>query len=218
MLSIYTSENHRDWDRFLPLITHAYRTTVNAATGFSPFRALRGYEARQPSEDWIRDFRTTSQVTISEYVDKLSKVLLWTWEKIGTRIKKNEENIDNREAEKRVRLFRPFRVNELFFLKSVPKRFITDSEKKVWKLTRKLQHRYTGPHKIIEVKNPVVYKALVNGKEKMVHASKMKRDPAINKRFEVYEDDIIDIDEMPVEREWETLNEVDPNNINIERY
>ena len=83
-------------------------------------------------------------------------------------------------------------MNELFFLKSVPKRFITYSEKKVWKFTRKLQYRYTGPHRIIEVKNPVVYKAMVNGKEKMGHLSKIKRDPAIIKRFDIYEDDIID--------------------------
>ena len=44
---------------------------------------------------------------------------------------------------------------------------------------------------------------MVNGKAKMCHASKMKRDPASNKRFEVYEDDVYDTllgdDELEIE-------------------
>ena len=55
MIASYVSENQRDWDVYLPAIVHAYRTTVNTATGFSPFRTLRGYEARQPAEQWIHD-------------------------------------------------------------------------------------------------------------------------------------------------------------------
>ena len=41
----------------------------------------------------------------------------------------------------------------------------------------------------------------------MVHASKMKRDPATNQPFEVWEDDIIDLD-FNVEREHEDLHDV----------
>ena len=56
MLTSYCADNHTIWDRFLPIIVHAYRTTVNTATGFSPFRAVFGREARQPAEHWIEDF------------------------------------------------------------------------------------------------------------------------------------------------------------------
>ena len=137
--------------------------------------------------------------------------MLYTWELSARRIRKNQETIDNAEPEKRVRLFRPFQVKELFFLKSIPKRTLTDEDKKVWKLTRKLQHRYTGPHMVIEVKNPVIYKCMVNGKERMVHASKMKRDPSSNRPFEVWEDDIIDL-EFNIEREHEDMQDAnDPN-------
>ena len=207
MISIYVKENQRDWDRYIPIIVHAYRTTVNVATGFSPFAAMYGREAKQPAEQWIEDFRTTSQVTISEYVNRLSEVLLSTWRLIGKKIRRNEESVDNREPEKRVRLFRPYSVNELFFMKSIPKRFVTDLDKKHWKLTRKLMHRYTGPHKIIQVMNPVVYKAMVNGREKMVHASKMKRDASSNKPFEIFEDDVFDFDDEYAEPEHEDINE-----------
>ena len=71
-----------------------------------------------------------------------------------------------------------------------------------------MQQRYTGPHKVIEVKNPIVYKCSVNGKEKMVYAGKMKRDPAANRPFEAYEDDIMDLDEDDLEDEFEDLEEI----------
>jgi hypothetical protein len=35
-------DNHRRWDEFLPAAAWAYNTTVNKATGFTPFRALFG--------------------------------------------------------------------------------------------------------------------------------------------------------------------------------
>ena len=37
----------------------------------------------------------------------------------------------------------------------------------------KLQYRYTGPHTVLREINSVVFKALVNGVERTVHASKM---------------------------------------------
>ena len=207
MLHMYVSQNQSDWERCLPIIVHAYRTTVNAATGFSPFRAMRGYEARQPTEDWIGAFRTTSQVTVSEWVDKLSRAMLFTWEMSARRIRKNQENVDNVEPGKRVRIFRPFVVGDLFFMRSIPKRTFTDEERKVWKLTQKLQQRWTGPHLVVEVKNPIIYKCNINGKNRMVHASKMKRDPAANQPFEAWEDDIVDLD-VNVEREHEDLQDI----------
>jgi hypothetical protein len=99
-------------------------------------------------------------------------------------------------------------------LKTIAKRWLTEEGKKTYKLTRKLQMRYTGPHLVVEVKNPAIYKVMVNGKERMVHASKMKRDPAANRVLEVYEDDILDMDEMDIE--YENMNdiEVEENDMN----
>jgi hypothetical protein len=205
------NENQRDWVTFLPVLLFAYRTTVNSSTGFSPFRCLYGREARQPSEQWIEDFKTTSQDTIDTYVEKLSKALLFTWQEAGTRIVRNQERVDDISVGKRLRIFQPYKVGDYFFLKTIAKRWLTEEGKKTYKLTRKLQMRYTGPHLVIEVKNPVIYKVLVNGKERMVHASKMKRDPAANRILEVYEDDILDIEDVNVEHE-------DMNDIELEGF
>ena len=91
MLAMYVHDNQRDWDVFLPAIVHAYRTTVNAATGYSPFKAVFGREARQPEETWIEEFAESNKVDINEYVNGLAHALLYTWRTIGERIQAHQQ-------------------------------------------------------------------------------------------------------------------------------
>ena len=51
-LTIVTSRFKTDWDLYLPLVSLAYRTTIHASTGFTPFEVLRGYEPRMPYDSW----------------------------------------------------------------------------------------------------------------------------------------------------------------------
>jgi hypothetical protein len=75
MLCAYVYSNQNNWPRYLPIIAHAYRTTVNSATGYSPFRAIYGREARQPSDSWIQDFTQLHDVPIDTYVEELQYIL-----------------------------------------------------------------------------------------------------------------------------------------------
>jgi hypothetical protein len=43
-------------------------------------------------------------------------------------------------------------------------------------MSNKLQYRYTGPHTVTEVFNPVTYKVSIDGFSRIVHANRMKRD------------------------------------------
>ena len=70
------------------VVAHAYRTTSNSATGYSPFKALYGREARQPSEDWIQEFAKLNIVDIHEYARELALVLHYTWIDIAELIRK----------------------------------------------------------------------------------------------------------------------------------
>jgi hypothetical protein len=195
MLSMYVQQHQRDWDTFLPVIVHAYRTTINIATGYSPFRILFGREARQPSEEWIEEFATTNKVDINEYVNDLTQAMLYTWRSVGERTLKNQQLVDDKPHGKQERIFRPYLIDDLFYLKSIPKRYYTEKGRIKQKITAKLQMRYTGPHRVLEVKNPVLYVALVDGRRKMVHALKMKRDASTAERFIGFEDDMYDYDE-----------------------
>ena len=50
MLAKLISENQRDWDQKLPAVAFAYRTSVQEATGFTPYFLLHGREARIPAD------------------------------------------------------------------------------------------------------------------------------------------------------------------------
>ena len=176
MLAIYCNRQQKDWDTYIGIVTHAYRTTVSPTTGYSPFRLVYGREARQPTEEWIGEFAKRNRLSIDEYVIGLTKALLYTWEKVETKIRVNQENIDNKPTEKGERCFRPYDIGDKFYLKTIPKRFYNDKGNFKFKLAAKLQMRYTGPHTITEAHNPIIYTALVNGILKKVHARKMKRD------------------------------------------
>ena len=183
MLSQFVSENQLDWDIYLPVIAYSYNTTIAASTGFSPFRALHGREAVQPAEEWIEEFATTKQVNITKYVNNLTKALLFTWQRAGDNIFQSQQAVDHRSPDIRERIFKPYVAGENFFYRAIPKRYLNKKGEKKLKLNLKLQDRWTGPHIIIETLNPILYRALVNNREKTVHAIRMKRDVNVKERF-----------------------------------
>src|SRR5690606_13615338 len=48
MLSMYVNTAHSNWDTILPFVTYAYNTSVQASSGFTPFRLVYGREALTP--------------------------------------------------------------------------------------------------------------------------------------------------------------------------
>jgi hypothetical protein len=71
-------------------------------------------------------------------------------------------------------MFKPYEVGDYFMLRRTPKRFLRGKKKTVFKLTYKLQHRWTGPFVITKVISPILYDAYVHGITKRVHAVNMK--------------------------------------------
>ena len=194
-LAAYINLHHNDWDIFLPLITHAYNTTINDATGFSPFRALFGREARQPTDSWMKEAIGTTEIGFSDYVSKLQTVLIETWGVIQEAIERGYDKTDERLiGTKNRRIFRPFQEGEMVFVRTIPKlEFASDELEKKYKLASKLQARYTGPHKIIRVINPTTYMVkFENGKEHAIHATKLKRDPAQLRKRREYDFQVIE--------------------------
>ena len=192
MLSAYAHDNQRDWDLYLGVIAHAYRTTVNAATGYSPFRALYGREARQVTEDWIQDFSKLNFVDIDEYAQQLALALHYTWTNIADKVASRHLAIDRKfhrpdferdgdanRVKSRELAFREYVPGDKFYHKMTPKRFYNEGpDGEAVRISAKLQHRYAGPFTVLEVLNPVTYRANINGRTKVVHANKMKRDQA----------------------------------------
>jgi hypothetical protein len=86
---------------------------------------------------------------------------------------KNVDEYNKRPKEPQV--FVPYEVGDYFMRKKQPKRTYIDLKtRERGKITAKLQYRWTGPYRIIRQLSPVLYDAMVHGKELRVHAINMK--------------------------------------------
>ena len=173
-LSAYVSKHQTDWDDYLALVAFDYRTTINSATGYTPFFLLYGREANRISEEHMDDMLQSLPQPPASNVQDLYDTMRFLWEQVG---KQNQSNVEAMQPRRREPLvFREFNEGDYVFLKHVPRRFYRDDiHKKRYKLSRKLQVRYVGPYRIINKFSPVVYQVEINNKLKTVHAINMKR-------------------------------------------
>ncbi|UYV73057.1 hypothetical protein LAZ67_10001691, partial [Cordylochernes scorpioides] len=76
MINMYVNTDQKNWDGILPFITHAYNTTIQKTTGYSPFFLLFGREPMSLLDD--ENIPTDSNMDdydeyIEHYLDKNSK-------------------------------------------------------------------------------------------------------------------------------------------------
>jgi len=177
ILTGFVQAHQQDWDLYLPLVAWAYNTTINVATGYTPFRAVFGREARTPACQWISEFRSNHCRDLDDYVSRIAAVLEDTWSDIAKRTAILHHKAAHQQRDSQ-RPFRPYIVGEQFFFKSVPRRtFKSLEDEHQHKISRKLQYRYSGPHTIVGIINPLVYRATIDGVVRTVHCIRMKRDP-----------------------------------------
>ncbi len=170
MLASYIKKNQTDWDEFLPLVAQAYNTTINSATGMTPYFLMYGREMNMASEEH------TASVNVEDFHDMISRVKeiqQWYWAYAGSRVVKNSENTNRVPAERLA--YKPYQVGDFFYHRVVPQRgHKNENEEKMQKISSKLQFRYVGPYMVDEVVSPIVYRTTVHGKTKRVHAINMK--------------------------------------------
>ena len=78
------------------------------------------------------------------------------------------------------RQFEEYKKGTFCFLKRVPRRDYMDWKEKIrYKLSAKLQSRFTGPYLIVRQLSPVLYVAIVDSKEKTIHTVNMKHTPLV---------------------------------------
>ena len=183
MITNFTNSFQNNWDLYLPVVCWAYNTTINSATGYSPFRAMFGREAKASWEAWVEDFHhkynfQKDNSTIDDYVTNLTLALRYIWKDITNRTLQHQERFDMREPDARAQAFTPYRPGEQFFFKTIPIRnFKSLEDQQEHKISTKFQYRYSGPHTVTRVINPVTYEARIDGILCYVHANRMKRDP-----------------------------------------
>ena len=200
MLSMFADTHQTNWDVVLPILSHCYRTTINPLTGYSPFYLNHAREARMPSEDWMTDFVAQQGAHLDEWIVHLQEVMTEAWVSAARQRMKEQQQRDIEDSEKarllskssdpsakpdptapdvrhsKPRQFKLYSPGDKFYLRSIPLRFYVLKKKDdQHKLAMKLQARYSGPHEVIEVRNPLVYRCNINGKIRHVHITRMKR-------------------------------------------
>ena len=71
----YILKNQHEWDKFLPQIAGAIRSTVNRSTGFTPNRLMLGRETNQPADLLFPPPFSTFSDSLEDYSVDLSRAL-----------------------------------------------------------------------------------------------------------------------------------------------
>ncbi|UYV71437.1 hypothetical protein LAZ67_8003186, partial [Cordylochernes scorpioides] len=166
MLSMYVNTDQKNWDEILPFITHAYNTTIQETTGYSPFFLMFG---REPTS--LLDDRNISvdidkddyDEYIKHHLDKINRTRKLV---INNTIKTQERMKKNYDKKHMERSYEPGELVAVW----TPVRKIGKCEK--------LLRKYFGPYRILKKLSNVNY--LIEPKDNpgqdplIVHVSRLK--------------------------------------------
>ena len=88
MLAKTAEQNGKNWDKKLPFVLFAYRSTTQESTGESPFRLLYGQDPKLPTEDALSCSVDRTQVDLDCYNVQVRSNLVEAWKLGQERIKK----------------------------------------------------------------------------------------------------------------------------------
>ena len=195
-LSMYVSQNQKDWDLFIPAALLAFRTSPSESTGETPFYLLYGREPRLPMDVSLLPPADPAS-SIIEHRRRIVKQI----EQAQTMARENIQR-----AQQKMKTYYDRTARDPDFQEGMkvwvytPKRFTG--------LSKKLLHNFHGPFRIIEKLSPVHFRLRTcNNKQvtTIVHANRMKHFVDPNDRpIESPTDDPLDepflsIDDLPLD-------------------
>ena len=140
MLAKTVDHSGRDWDKWIPYVLYAYRTSMQESTRESPFYLLYGRDARLPTEAALTQPRTCYQVDIDDFKTDLVCNLSDAWELARQNIcqaqKKQKQHYDQKAR------MREYHVGDRVFV-HMP----GEVRGKAWKFARP----FHGPFRILEL-------------------------------------------------------------------
>eukprot|EP00111_Clytia_hemisphaerica_P016400 TCONS_00048555-protein len=159
-LAQYTDKQQEDWDKYLPMILFAYRTSVNESRNFSPFLLNYGYEATLPiNTEFNRD--DPDYLNLPAYAGWLKETLSEFWQAS----KENLEKSQLADHQRNVQYESPYDVGDNVFVRK---------QKRTKGKSFKLEKIWLGPFIIKKAKHPI-YQLAMKGRPKWIHYDRLKR-------------------------------------------
>ena len=167
MLSMYVEKNQKDWDRWLPQVLLAYRSSVHESTGATPFALLYGREAHLPVDLCFPcpTEPSTTSITYQEYTatlqTKLNDIFLQAREKLQLSQKSQADKYNSKAWGK------PFDIGDRVWL---------FNPRTPRGLSPKLTKHWTGPFTVEKQTSEVDYliKEEKGRKTLIVHHNRLK--------------------------------------------
>ena len=146
MLRSARDEQHQDWDQLVPLLTMAYRSSVNETTGYTPNMMMLGREITLPIDLVIPSLQ--NEETAVEYVRKLREYLEHVHDTVrcstSWKVERQKRMYDVTAAAK---VLKP--GDTVWYL--------IDRSETPQTPSRKLKKRRRGPYVIVEKLSDVIY-------------------------------------------------------------
>ena len=146
------AQRQDDWEKHLPLVLYAYRTSTHSSTGTSPFQLMYG---RQPKSCTFSSFTGYDALQYQETLQaKLAELQDLVEAHIVESAKRHKGAYDQKSAERR------FKTGDLVWL-SIP-------------TAGKLDPRWEGKWKVKIMKSPVTMEITDGKRTKVVHVNRLQ--------------------------------------------
>ena len=177
-LSMLIKKDQRDWSMFIKLIQMRYNSTVNQATGFSPYFLMNGREMPIPDHDHIQStYDKNKNIEIEGYFGDLVLAMMLIWEASGEEILNKTIHYNKIIGTNIENDIKQYEVGQYVFVRRIPRRFYKDQQENIkYHINFKLQPiRWTGPYRIIQKISPVLYTLDFHNSPKKIHITHLKR-------------------------------------------
>uniref|UniRef100_A0A3P9IDH0 Integrase catalytic domain-containing protein n=1 Tax=Oryzias latipes TaxID=8090 RepID=A0A3P9IDH0_ORYLA len=165
MLALFVEDNQLNWDKLLPYVMLAYRSSVHASTSFTPYRVLFGREIVLPVDIMLNVGKHEIFSSADEYVSRLQETL----SSVVDAVKRHQTRASGRQKDSY-----DFRANFQYY--SEGELVWVHNKARKRGVCAKLQRRFKGPFRVRERLTEVLYRLVPveGGSESVVHFNRLK--------------------------------------------